>query len=343
VTIVQSHIRANFLLLVFSIVLCCLVYPGLLLGIGQTVFHDKAEGSLVFDRDGRLIGSRLIAQPFSGDGYFQPRPSAASYNAAGSSASNWGANQYLLRERVARQLGPIVKYAGAKKGQPVGPDIETWFQQDQYLGNAGIVAQWADAHPAVAANWVKSDELNKAYVTAWMDQHPDDMALWKKANAENANPNPEDFAGVFFAGFSREHPGAFPKAVESETDEGLTQKKIEPVNAGSEIQGIFFDMWLLEHPNAEMEPAPSDMVMASGSGLDPHITLKNALYQLDRVAAARAEQANHDRAETRNEIEALLRKSAVSPLGGLVGVELVNVLEINLALRERYEGTAMSR
>src|SRR5579872_403062 len=114
-----AHIRANLLLLVLSILACNVLYPVALWVIGQAAFHDKAEGSLIYDKNGKAIGSRLIAQPFSGAGYFQPRPSAASYNAAASGASNWGASQYLLRERVARQLGPIVKYAGAKKGQPV--------------------------------------------------------------------------------------------------------------------------------------------------------------------------------------------------------------------------------
>ena len=74
------------------------------------------------DADGTPIGSRLIAQPFTEDEYFQPRPSAVSYNGAASGATNWAASNYLLRDRVARMLGPIVKYrSGSKKGEPVGP------------------------------------------------------------------------------------------------------------------------------------------------------------------------------------------------------------------------------
>ncbi len=335
----QSHIRANLLLLVLTVVVCCVVYPAILFGIGQTVFHDKAEGSLIYDKEGKAIGSRLIAQPFSGEGYFQPRPSAVSYNAAGSGASNWGANNYLLRDRVARQLGPIVKYAGARKGQPVGPDVEAWFQLDQYDGNSGIVAQWAAAHSTLAANWAKADPLNGEYVMAWASENADEVEKWKKEN-DNPDPKPEDLAGIFFAGFSKANPGSFPSAVESAGEEGKTEKKIQPVNQGSEIQAIFFDMWRHEHPTADLEPVPADMVMASGSGLDPHITMKNALYQLDRVAAARATQTNREPAAVRKEIEDLLREKAEAPLGGLVGVELVNVLEVNLALRDRFAGKA---
>src|SRR5262245_15379260 len=133
----SQHLRANLWLLVLSVLLCSVIYPAALLGIAQTVFHDKANGSLLLDKSGGVIGSRLIAQPFTAPEYFQPRPSAASYNAAVSGASNWGANNPLLRARVAQALGPIVKYGpkSAKKGQPVGPDVESWFQN------------WSTQHP----------------------------------------------------------------------------------------------------------------------------------------------------------------------------------------------------
>ena len=327
-----AHLRANLWLLVLTVLLCSVLYPLVLLGIGQTVFRDKAEGSLLKDAQGKPIGSRLIAQPFTGDQYFQPRPSAASYNAAASGATNWSASNYLLRDRVARQLGPIVKYGGGpKKGQPVGPDVEAWFQKDQFGGNPGIVAQWADAHNTLAQNWVKADKLNAEYVTTWASAHKAEVDQWVKDNPDTPEPKPEDLAVIFFKSFSATHPGTFPAAV------GEKEKHIEPVREGTDIQGTFFDMWLQEHPDAALEPVPADMVMASGSGLDPHITLKSALYQLDRVAGKWAELTKRDQAQVRKEIEGMLSDRAEAPLGGLVGVKLVNVLEINLALRDRYE------
>src|SRR5580658_11244627 len=127
-----KHLRANLSLLLTTVVLCCVIYPGVLLLVGRVAFPEKVEGSLLHDAQGKTIGSRLIAQPFTGDEYFQPRPSAVSYNAAASGGSNWGANNYLLRDRVARQLGPIVKYRGGPQdGKLVAADVETWFQQDQ--------------------------------------------------------------------------------------------------------------------------------------------------------------------------------------------------------------------
>ena len=332
-----QHLRANLWLLVLTVLICCVLYPAVLLGIGQTLFREKANGSLVLDKDGKPIGSRLIAQPFTADEYFQPRPSAASYNGAASGASNWGANNYLLRERVARQLGPIVKYkSGPKMGQLAAPDIESWFQKDQYGGKPGIVAQWAQAHSTVAQNWVKADKLNAAYVAAWQEGHPDEVAQWLKDNPDNPEPKPEDLAVPFFTSYAQEHPGTFPSAVEHKAADGQAEKRIEPVKEGTDVQGIFFDLWRQEHPDADLEEVPADLVMASGSGLDPHITLKNALYQLDRVADKWAEKTKGEKARLRQEIEDLLNAQAEAPLGGLVGVKLVNVLETNLKLLDRY-------
>ena len=120
------------------------VYPLAVLGIAELVFPYQAEGSLV-DEKGRpvtdaekAVGSRLIAQPFTAEEYFQPRPSAVSYNATASGASNWGANNYLLRDRVARQLGPIVKYRGGReKGQLVAPAIEELVPTGPVRGPSG--------------------------------------------------------------------------------------------------------------------------------------------------------------------------------------------------------------
>jgi potassium-transporting ATPase KdpC subunit len=332
-----NHLRANLWLLGLSLLLCCVIYPGILLLVGQTLFPSQANGSLLLDQAGKPIGSRLIAQPFSGDEYFQPRPSAVSYNAAASGASNWAANNYLLRDRVARQLGPIVKYRrGTNAGKLVGPDVEGWFQKDHAGGKPGIVAQWAAAHPTLAQNWVKADAANAAFVTAWQSTHASDVARWTKDSPDNAQPKPEDLAVVFFTSFSHEHPGTFPVSVEHKTADGKTEKRIEPAHEGSDIQATFFDLWRQEHADADLEPVPADMVMASGSGLDPHITLKSALFQLDRVAGKWAAETKLDPADVRREIESLVRRQAEAPFGGLVGVELVNVLEVNLALQELF-------
>jgi len=341
-----AHLRANLWLLVLTMLLCSVLYPLALLGIGQTVFHDKAQGSLLTDAQGHPIGSRLIAQPFTADEYFQPRPSAASYNAAASGASNWAANNYLLRDRVAQALGPIVLYAGPadKQGKPVAPDIENWFQKDMLGGEKGIVAKWAGMHNGSAQgwlhDWVAADKLQAAYVAAWEAKNPAAVDKWKKDN-DTPDPKPEDLAkGIvvdFFEDFSKDHPGTFPGVVETEKD-GKTPKTVGPVKEGSDIQKLFFDLWLGEHPDVDLEQVPADMVMASGSGLDPHITRKNAQWQLShRVAAAWAKKTGRSEEDLRKEIDDLLQKHSIEPMNGLLGVPLVNVLEVNLALRDLFQ------
>jgi K+-transporting ATPase ATPase C chain len=330
------------------------LYPLVILGIGQAVFHDSAQGGLLTDAKGQAVGARLIAQPFTADEYFQPRPSAASYNATASSPSNLAGNNYALRDRVARQLGPIVKYRGGeKKGQLVAADVESWFQKDRFDGKPGIVAQWANLHNTMAQNWVKtnndpvSQKLANAYAAAWHRTHETEVKQWLHDNPDTSEPKPENtedqspLAVPFFASFSKDHPGTFPSAVDHKTPDGKTEKRIEPVKEGSDIQSTFFDMWVTAHPDADLEPVPADMVMASGSGLDPHITLENARWQLlNRVAGAWAKKTGGTEAKVRGEIEQLLRAKSFSPMNGLIGVPLVNVLEANLALQDRYQKAA---
>src|SRR6185312_8764190 len=120
--IVSNHLRANLWLLLFTVVICSVLYPLALLAVGQTAFREQAQGSLIVDKAGNVIGSQLIARPFSGDEYFQPRPSAVEYNARASGASNYGASNPALRNRVARALGPIVRYGPKAREQSKTPE-----------------------------------------------------------------------------------------------------------------------------------------------------------------------------------------------------------------------------
>jgi K+-transporting ATPase ATPase C chain len=81
-----------------------------------------------------------------------------------------------------------------------------------------------------------------------------------------------------------------------------------------------------------LQKVPADMVTASASGLDPHITLRNANYQLDRVVETRAKALNRSPADLRPRVEAVLHEFTFVPLGGLIGEPLVNVLEVNMEL-----------
>jgi potassium-transporting ATPase KdpC subunit len=333
----KTHIIKSLWLLGFAVVICCLIYPLAVWAIGQTFFPFSANGSIVKGPDGKPVGSLQIAQPFTKDEYFWPRPSAASYDGSASASSTLAASNYLLRDRVARTLGPIVKYAsGAKKGQLVAPDIEAWFQQDRFQGNPHIVAQWADNHNELAQTWVSADPSHAPYITDWAKGHKAEVAAWVKQNPATPQPQASDLAVTFFENFSKQYPGKFPSAVTKQLPGGKSQTVVEPVASGSDIQSIFFDMWRQDHPDTDLVNVPGDMVTTSGSGLDPHITLENAEYQLDRVASKWATDTKRDPAQVRTEIEQILQTEAFAPLGGLVGEKMINVLQVNLELTKHY-------
>ena len=104
------------------------------------------------------------------------------------------------------------------------------------------------------------------------------------------------------------------------------------------LHGPFFELWWAAHPDADVEPVPAELVMASGSGVDPDITVGAARYQLDRVAAAWAKSLGAESAAVKRQIEQLIDARATAPLGGIAGEPLVNVLELNLAIREALQG-----
>ncbi len=308
----MSHLRANLWLTCLTLVLCSFFYPALLWVIGREVFPHQAEGSILAGPDKKPIGSRLIAQPFSREEYFQPRPSAVGYNAAASGGSNWASSNYLLRDRVARTLGLLVKY---RDGRLLAPDIDTWFHK-----NPALVNEWATGHPDVARAWANADPGHAKLIEDWKKTQSGAVRDWKSANS--GEPTPADLAPAFFRDFVKNKPGSWPKG------------NGDPLWS---VPAVFFDRWLRDHPSADLQPVPADLVMTSGSGLDPHITLKNARYQLDRVAGAWAKILNRDHAKVRQEIEVLLTEIKEAPFGGWFGGPLVNVLEINLALKTRMK------
>jgi K+-transporting ATPase ATPase C chain len=183
--------RVALLASVVTFVLCSILYPGMTWALAHLAFPRQSEGSLIHDRQGVVIGSEIVAQPFKSDKYFWPRPSAVDYNASAAGGSN---------------LGP-------------------------------------------------------------------------------------------------HHPGLAAKVVERAKGLGATSEN----------------------------PAPIELVTASGSGLDPHISLEGALYQSPRVATARNMPIG--------ELRALIDRFAETS-GAVLGASTrVNVLKLNRALdQERPAG-----
>jgi K+-transporting ATPase ATPase C chain len=171
-------------LVVSTLVVCAMAYPLTVLVVAQVAAPASAEGQLLRNASGQVIGSRQIAQSFTAPHYLWPRPSAADFDGAGAGGSNLAASNPDLAARAAAEVRRFGATAAA--------------------------------------------------------------------------------------------------------------------------------------------PLPQELAAASGAGLDPHITLEGALYQLPRVAAARGVSPD--------EVRALVAAHSHAPAGPLLATRLVNVLETNLAL-----------
>jgi K+-transporting ATPase ATPase C chain len=117
---------AVFATLVLAIV-CCGLYPLVVFGISQALFHDKANGSLILDSDGTVRGSKLLAQGFTADKYFHPRPSAAGtgYDAASSGGSNLGPTSQKLNDAIKDRVDAYRKENGLNADESVPADAVT--------------------------------------------------------------------------------------------------------------------------------------------------------------------------------------------------------------------------
>lgn len=181
-----EQIRASLGLTIVALGLCGFIYSATATSLGQVLFPEQASGSLILENN-QVIGSRLVAQPFSQVQYFHPRPSAANY---------------------------------------------------------------------------------------------DPMAM---AGSNMARTNPE-----------------LHKVIDERLKRISVQEQIE------------------------ISKIPADLVTASGSGIDPEISVQSAMIQVKRIA--------HTRHMPEQDVEKLIQAHTVQPAFGILGQARVNVLELNLAL-----------
>jgi hypothetical protein len=92
----SRYISKSVLLLPLSLVICCGLYTLSLSVIGQGIFPLQANSSILAGPESKVVGSRQSAQPFTKDEYFQPRPSAASYDASASTSSAVAASNNIF-------------------------------------------------------------------------------------------------------------------------------------------------------------------------------------------------------------------------------------------------------
>jgi K+-transporting ATPase ATPase C chain len=119
----KKNLIISILMTVVTTILLGVIYPLVVTGLAQVLFKDKANGQLIV-QNGRVVGSRIIGQAFTGPAYFHSRPSAAGngYDAANSGGSNLGPTNKQLIDRVNAS---VASNQTDNPGQPVPVDLVT--------------------------------------------------------------------------------------------------------------------------------------------------------------------------------------------------------------------------
>lgn len=107
----MKNIIIAFRVAIVTLILTGIIYPFAVTGIAQVIFPDKANGSMVKNEKGEVVGSDLIGQTFAKPSYFQPRPSAAGngYDASSSGGSNLGPSSQKLKDRIKADTKRLIK------------------------------------------------------------------------------------------------------------------------------------------------------------------------------------------------------------------------------------------
>jgi potassium-transporting ATPase KdpC subunit len=110
------------LMTIVTTILLGMMFPLVITGFAQVLFPDKANGQLIRQADGTVVGSRLIGQSFSSPGYFRSRPSAVAYDSGISGGSNLGPTNQKLMDRIKAD---VEKLQAENPGRAVPVDLVT--------------------------------------------------------------------------------------------------------------------------------------------------------------------------------------------------------------------------
>ena len=119
----KKNLIISVLMTIVTTILLGLVYPLVVTGLAKVIFPRQSAGQLI-ERNGQVVGSSLIAQPFSGAAYFHPRESAAGngYDAANSGGTNYAPTNQKLVDRVKQD---VATFQAENPGKPIPVDMVT--------------------------------------------------------------------------------------------------------------------------------------------------------------------------------------------------------------------------
>ena len=169
----MTHLRPALVSLALLTLITGVAYPLVVTAIAKVAFPSQAGGSLIVDKDGKVLGSRLIGQPFDDPKYFWGRPSATSphpYNAAASSGSNQGPTNPALTKAVQERVDAL-RAADPGNTAPVPVDLVTASASglDPHISPAAALYQ--------AGRVARARKLDEATVRELVAKHTEDRQL----------------------------------------------------------------------------------------------------------------------------------------------------------------------
>lgn len=159
----KQNLKIAILMTLATTLLLGILYPLVVTGLAQVMFHDKANGQMI-SRNGVVIGSRIIGQGFSGPGYLHSRPSAAGngYDAVNSNGSQLGPTNQKLIDRVSAE---VARVHAENPSQPVPIDLVTasasGLDPDITPAAAEFQVEWIAQERGVSSQQVR--EIIKKY------------------------------------------------------------------------------------------------------------------------------------------------------------------------------------
>lgn len=171
----SSALRPAIVMTILFAMLLGLVYPLAMTGIGQAIFPNQANGSLVRDGTGKVIGSTVVGQAFTADRYFQTRPSAAGkgYDGLASSGSNLGPTSQALIYRVRSDVqkrrnegvvGAVPTDLVTASGSGLDPDLSPAAAMAQAPRIARVRGIPADRVRAIVTHTTEAPSLGDPHV-----------------------------------------------------------------------------------------------------------------------------------------------------------------------------------
>jgi K+-transporting ATPase ATPase C chain len=184
-----SDLKTGLFLTLVLIVVCCVAYPAAVWAAGRALFPAKADGSLIADKSGAVVGSALLAQSFASDKYFQPRPSAAGtgYDSTSSSGTNYGPTSAKLAN-------------GSHAKDAKGKDVD---DPNNFDGIKDLVAAYRASNGLKAADPVPADAVTRS--ASGLDPHISVAnALLQSARVANARHAPIESVEALIPRFTQE-------------------------------------------------------------------------------------------------------------------------------------------